>query len=255
MKINILGYGVMGKQIAALFYAGGYNVKIWDYIKINLDDLNMEIKKVRKAFGLQKIGNLSCIGRIADIENHPTIEALVEDLGVKRKVYDSVKNNITGYYYSNTSSYAPNEIGRGVSALHFFNPISMSIAEYYLADGKKSNSLLEFLQSIGFDLIEVRNNRGYIGNYILFNEISTAMKLIEKNKYRAEDINKIYAKLYPGRNIFKIMDVIGLDVVCKILLNLKEKDSGIYISQFLKNAVEQNILGRKNKTSIMEVIK
>ena len=50
MKINILGSGYMGKQIASLFTLIGFEVFIWYNRKeTNLaDNLNYEVKKLEK---------------------------------------------------------------------------------------------------------------------------------------------------------------------------------------------------------------
>ena len=84
----------------------------------------------------------------------------------------------------------------------------------------------------------------------MFGEISNALKLIEKYDYPVEAILDIYKCLYNGRDIFSIIDLIGIDIVLKILVNMHEEDDAIYVPNCLKAALKENILGKKNKTTM-----
>lgn len=253
MEINVLGYGLMAKQIAALFYLGGYNVAIWNHCPVNETELHKSIKLLNRFMSSDKAGSLTFLSDIEKLNDHFTIESVVEELNTKKNIYQKLKNSITKGYFSNTSSYAPTEIGENVGGFHFYNPITIKMVELYVPPNLVSDEMSEtmsYLKSAGYDLITVNSNRGYVGNYILFHEISSVLKLIEKNNYSVEVVNSVYAKLYEGRNIFNIIDIIGIDVVLRILQNLKEEDNGIYIPACLKFSIDNGILGKKNRTSI-----
>lgn len=257
MNINILGYGVMGKQIAALLFLAGYDIFIWDNKEMKQDDVYKQIKFLKKYIESRSEGVIHFVDSLLKLEDNLTIEAVIEDLETKRQVYKSLKSKLTKPYFTNTSSLSPLEIGDNVNAMHFFNPISLKIIELYLCDRKvkdKLTALFGFLKSVGFEIINVNKNRGYLGNSILFREISSALKLIEKFGYAVEDVNRMYKKLYVERNIFTIINLIGVDVVYKILVNLKDEDEAIYLPDCLELALQKNILGKKNKTSILQVL-
>lgn len=258
MKINILGYGLMGRQIASLLFIGGYDVVIWDEQPIDVDALGKGIRIAKRQFKGCVDGSLSVVSSIGALEDNLTIEAVKEDLSIKRHLYDVLKGRISKGYFSNTSSLSPHEIGDGVNGLHFFNPINIRLVEVYLSDifevSQEYNNIMSYLSAQEFSIIKVNANRGYLGNYILFNEISAAFRLIEKYDYSPAEIRVLYKTLYQGRDLFQIIDLIGIDVVFQILKNLGEVDGFIYVPQVLSLALKQNILGKKNKTSILDII-
>lgn len=256
MHINILGYGLMAKQIAALLYLGGFKISIWNRSKIDLGEIERQIRLLKRTIDTTTAGEIVSMDKLEDLGDHLTIESVVEDIDVKKELYGKLKNRITRGYFTNSSSYSPNEIGNNVNGLHFYNPIMLKFVEYY--DSKSESidleSILSYLKSLEFEIVPVWNNRGYIGNYILFHEISSALKLIEKYNYSVDSVNAFYKKLHDGRDIFTIVDIIGIDVVRAIIVNLKAQDENLYLPECLLNAMDNNILGKKNKTSIKQVL-
>lgn len=256
MKVNVLGFGLMGKQISALLFLSGCSVNIYSRSETQEKDFLRQVKFLKKKNSGCEGGDYKFYADISDLPNCVTIESVVEDLDVKKKIYCDVREKNNNLYLTNTSSYAPSEISSDVIGMHFFNPIGLGLIELYRNDNKsyELNELIKKLEGIGALIVEVNDNRGYVGNYILFNEISSALKLVEKFGYGVDQINDVYSKLYDGRDIFLIIDLIGIDVVHKILSNLKESDETIYLPKILELALERKILGRKNKTTIKTLI-
>lgn len=256
MHLNILGYGLMAKQIAALFYLGGHTVSIWNHIKPEPREVEKHIRLLKRFVPQASEGVIHIAEHIEELENHLTIESVVEDIEIKRRLYTLLKDTITKGYYTNTSSYSPEEIGLDVNGLHFFNPITLKFVELYQAGPHTEavEEVVSYLKSLDFEVVSVKNNRGYIGNFILFHEISSALKLIEKFNYTVDSVNIFYKKLYNDRDIFNIVDIIGIDVVRAIIVNLKEQDDSLYLPESLAKAMDANILGKKNKTSIKQVL-
>jgi 3-hydroxyacyl-CoA dehydrogenase len=258
-KVNVLGSGVMGSQIASLLYLMGYNVFIWNHKQIDKDFIYSRIRQTKRLlssdFTLE--GSISFVISIRDIENNITIETVKEDLTLKKTIYKETKNIITNPYFTNSSSIKPSEIGENVNGLHFFNPLSqIKVIEYILKSDMTEELELLFinLKEIGFDMVNVNDNVGYIANFILFNEISSVFKLIEVYKYKLEEIQEIYIKVFK-KDILKIIDLVGLDTTYSILKNLKAEDESIYLPRLLDIAIEKNILGKKNNTTILTLLK
>lgn len=254
MEINIIGCGTMASQIAALLHLNGDNVYIWSHNGVDESKINKAARLIKKVmvFDDMVVGSLQVISKLSEFKNNITIESVVEDLAVKKNIYRNVMEIINKPFFTNSSSINPLEIGEKVSGLHFFNPVSqIKLIELVLNVDKNDEieMLLNKLNKLRFEIIDVRNNRGYIANYIIFNEISSVFKLIEIYGYQSENINKIYSTLF-GKNLFKMIDLIGVDVTYKILCNLKEKSSEIYIPKILEEAINSGILGKKNGTSI-----
>lgn len=257
--INILGFGTMGKQIASLFYLAGYQVYIWNRNPIDLSKLEFEIKKNKRVFQDWKEGHIIHTPQLDQLSDHITIESIAEDVITKKDLYESLKHHIKKPYFTNTSSLQPSEIGLDVYGLHFFNPISqIRLIELYLKPEVQLQTLLpdfhEFCAKNQFEIIQVKDNRGYLGNLLLFQEIANIFKAIETYHYSYTQINMMYRFLYPQRDIFKIIDLIGIDLVEKILKNLNAQDPTIYFPKKLTEALEKNILGKKNHTSITQLL-
>jgi len=255
-SINILGYGVMGRQIAALFYLGGFEVNIWNDVPMVARDLERCIKLVAKNIPKTGEGKVNYLYDLEKLGHAITIEAALEDLTVKKKLYETISKKNEESYFTNSSSYSPQEIGGKAGLLHFFNPISIGLVETWFPDNQirvSAVGILEYLSGLGFSLVEVKNNRGSVANYLLFKEISSVLELIEKYGYKVEAVEKIYSKLYSGRNIFNIIDLVGVDITRKIIMNLQEQDKSIYLPKCLEVALQKNILGKKNNSSIRQV--
>ncbi|MDM8560804.1 3-hydroxyacyl-CoA dehydrogenase NAD-binding domain-containing protein [Candidatus Parabeggiatoa sp. HSG14] len=257
MEVNILGYGLIAKQIISLFFVAGYSVNIYNHREIDLTLVKKEIKKVRRYFTDCKEGKLVSIKHIESLPTTSiTIEAIIEELSIKRKFYRKIRQNNNNNYYTNSSSYSPDEIGDDVSVLHFYNPVThVRLIEYYDQDGLHSlQPWVEFLKNNKFDFLEVNKNRGYLGNYLLFQEISNIFKAIELYGYKVESIHTLYKNLYHNMDIFAIIDVIGVDVCYSILKNLSEVYQEIYVPKTLEIAVQKGIFGKKNKTTILSCL-
>jgi 3-hydroxybutyryl-CoA dehydrogenase len=254
MHINILGFGIMAQQIGALLTSMGIDVTFWDVRDIHIDKLHKQIKIQSKflEFGSHSPGKVTIAGSIEEIEDHLTIEAIVEELAAKKDVYRKLKTKITCDYFTNSSSISPLEIGENVNGLHFFNPLfKIKLIEVVNNSIKQDEAfkLIERLSVLGFQVVNVLNTRGYVANYVIFNEVSNVFKLIERHHYTPGEIGKVYAVLF-NKDLFDMIDLVGVDTTYNILKNLKEHDDSIYLPKTLAGALEKNVLGKKNASSI-----
>ncbi|MGB6327682.1 MAG: 3-hydroxyacyl-CoA dehydrogenase NAD-binding domain-containing protein [Halarcobacter sp.] len=252
MEINIIGYGIMGSQISSLLMLIGYKVNILSRESISENTIKKNIKKTARFLSLElKTVDFTLHTNLVDLPNVITIECIDENIEEKKMIYDYLIKVNNKPYLTNTSSFSPSEIGEKASGIHFFNPITIKLVELCLTHNHSSSEelskLIVSLKDIGFDIVDVNNNRAYIANFILFEEISTVIKLIEKYKYDMQSILKVYKHLYNGRNIFDIIDMVGIDITYNILTNLKEIDDSIYVPDLLQEALNNGYLGKKNK--------
>ena len=254
-KINIIGYGIMGKQIVSMFSLLGYEVHLWNH---NLPDLNLLqplLSKNQENFG-SKNGQIIIHKDLCDLPDNLTIEAALEDITVKRSIYNVLKNKITKGYFTNTSSFSPGEIDCNIGVLHFFNPIKMKFVEYLPSreNNAEVEALIIELEALNFVIAKVKDNRCFLGNFILFHEFSAFFKLLEKHNYPYMEVEKVVSKLYGNRDILKIVDIIGIDVTLKIMQNIQESEPSFFVPSILSLAIQNNILGYKNKTSIKDYL-
>lgn len=258
MHINLLGFGTMAQQIGGLLVSLGHDITIWNYKEVCLDRIYKQIKLQSKYldFGNKQIGKISVIGSLDGLNDHLTIEAIVEDLQLKKEIYEKARQKVAQDYFTSTSSFSPLEIGKDVKGIHFFNPLfSVKVIEIFSPTLKDDgmHALLQDLRALGFVVINVLNTRGYIANYIIFNEISNVFKLMEVYNYPLREIEKVYSNLF-NKNLFKMIDIVGVDVTYTIIKNLKEHDSSVYLPKVLEEAMRIGILGKKNGTSIKKYI-
>jgi len=250
IKINILGSGYMGKQIASLLTLIGFEVFIWyNQKEINLaDNLNHEVKKLEKFLKLKNTGKINIIDQIDDLEENLTIETVKEDLHIKKKVINNLnyKRNI----FSNTSSLKLSDIGENVNGFHFMNPISMKYIEICERKDYSKDDLhfvLEKLKKISYQIVNVQDTPGFLINKIIFKDISYFFYLIEKDNFDKQNILDIYKSKLNRNDPVRLINVIGVDTSLAILKNLNNYDKNFYVPKILEDAVSKNILGFKNK--------
>ena len=136
MKINVIGLGVMGYQVAALFALLGYRVAVFTRSEVNTKKLDRNIRLLRKLLLDDSSALISgpvtfkICEKMSDIYDAPTIETVSESLTLKKKIYSEVREFTDDIFISNTSSLVPTEIAEDVIGLHFFNPIYLKFLEF-----------------------------------------------------------------------------------------------------------------------------
>jgi 3-hydroxyacyl-CoA dehydrogenase len=109
------------------------------------------------------------------------------------------------------------------------------------------------LKHAGYEVIHTSDNPGYIGNYVLFHEISAALKLVEHG-YGTAEIDRTLTHLGRTTSIFDVIDLIGVDVTLSILQSLGASDPAFRAAPLLERAIRDGVLGTKNGTSIRALI-
>lgn len=249
--------GLMGYQITSLLHLLGFDIAVFSRNEINKKKLDRSIKFLNKHLSIDPAlcGNLKFCYNFEDLYDACTIESVIEDLTIKKDIYSEVRKITKKPFATNSSSFNPKEIEDDVVGVHFFNPIHLKLVEVInTGSNQLPDAFFHNLQIAGYNIVEVKGNRGYIGNYLLFHEIGAALKLVDNYNYNTQDIKNVTSVIYPNRDIFLILDLIGLDVALSIFKNLHEEDSSIYIPKCIEGALKLGVLGKKNKTSIIDFI-
>ena len=234
-KINIIGCGLMGSQIAGVFSIMGYEVNVWNRSKIDQNNLLRQKRIILKLLKVEdKEGKIKFINNFDDLEDNITIESLSEDLELKKSFIEKLSKKISKEVFSNSSSIKTNKISKRLNLLHFFNPISLRIIEFNKIDklSEEANNIFLDLKSLNFDIVEVGNFTGFAFNKILFAEISNFFFLIEQENIKKKEILKVFKKINHSLDILNTIDIIGIDVSIKILENLKN-EYNYYVPQIL----------------------
>lgn len=254
-KINIIGCGSMGSQIACLFNIMGYEVSVWNRKLINLDKLEKQKKILNRILKFEdKKGKFQIIKDINNLKNSITIECISEDKELKKQKFLEIANLVNKEIFTNTSSIKTNEIEKNLNLLHFFNPISMKIIEHTKFNilSEEAKNLFEDLKKNNFNLIEVSNYTGYAFNKLLFNQISNFFFLIEKENLKKNQALIILKHLNRDFDILNVIDIIGTDICKKILENLNN-EYGTYVPRIFELCETKHVLGKKNKTTVKNI--
>lgn len=272
-KVAVIGGGTMGKQIALNAAISGFDtylvdsfpgvlekVDVWskEYLDGRVAKGKMENSKVEeilKRFHL----NEKMDEAVADADL--VIEAIVERMDVKKELFANLEKMTkpTAILASNSSTFVPSLIAADLKKperfanLHYFNPaLQMELVEVVI--GPKSSqetidALMDFAGKIGKKAIKVQKEiEGFIVNRILGAINNEAWFLLTNGYATAQDIDTASEKgLGHPMGSFRLMDLIGLDVIHDIRTN-KWKATGNDADrppQVLDDLVKNGHLGRK----------
>jgi len=267
LHIGIIGTGLLGKQIATYLLQYGYSVflktrnassaesarkKIQQTLLKQLDEKDAENRLTKLNIILDYTPLLNC-----DI----IIEAVAEDLTIKRKVFQELSNicRETAILASNSSSLSIDAISEGVKnperciGIHFFNPVhKMDLVEIIIGGKTSPDTIKEtnhFVETIYKKPVNVKNSPGFIVNRLLLPQINAAIRMLEEGIATRDDIDKaLKLGLNHPMGPFELADFIGLDICLSILQVLETNFSSPEYTpaNLLSTMVSQGKLGIKS---------
>src|SRR5918998_3155151 len=252
-KITVLGSGIMGHGIAQVSAMAGYNVTLRDIDQSFLDKAMEKIKwSLNKLVEKQKITTNQAediLGRILPVVDlrealrgaDMLIEAVPEDMNLKRKVYNEINqcSETKTIYASNTSTLPITELGELTNrpehfiGLHFFNPPQlMQLVE--VIPGKLTNQditdkAMDYVQRIGKQPILCRKDvAGFIVNRIFIPLVHEAAYCQDRDKASMLQIDSaVKFKMAFPMGIFELADYTGLDVIYKASKEMISRDKKV----------------------------
>ncbi|MFD2925037.1 3-hydroxyacyl-CoA dehydrogenase family protein [Halobacillus naozhouensis] len=237
-QVSVIGAGSMGHQIAMLSAMAGFQTNIQDMSLDSLDEARTKLtnimdKWVRKEKittkardeAFERLMFTTDLREAAD-EADLVIEAVVEKLDVKRKVFAELDELAPKHavFATNSSTIVSSLIADATSRpekvcnMHFFfPPLVMDCVEVV-----KGEHTSDETTQLAMDVCDQMNRTavllqkeisGFIANRILFAIQKEAMALYEGGYADFEDIDKITRKAL-GHPIgpFEVMDLSGIDV-------------------------------------------
>jgi 3-hydroxyacyl-CoA dehydrogenase/enoyl-CoA hydratase/3-hydroxybutyryl-CoA epimerase len=269
-KLGVLGAGLMGSGIAGAAAEAGAQVRIKD---ANYEALGRGLRAARQVFDeRRKRGSLSRL----DVEKRmdrlsPTvdysgfrradlvIEAVFEDLEVKRKVLAEVEAATTDQtvFASNTSSLPIREIAREarrpglVLGMHFFSPVNkMPLLEVIVtpeARAEATATAVAFGRRLGKHVIVVRDGPGFYTTRALAPYMNEAALLLEE-RAAVEAVDRAMTDFGFPVGPLTLMDEVGIDVGAKVA-KILHAHFGERLSPpaSMAKVLEDGRLGRKNK--------
>lgn len=269
--VGIVGAGAMGRGIAQVSAAAGYDVILNDttveLVDRSLDRLTKELGRLvekGKMEGSQRDELLSRIRKSTDLADMAqadiVVEAIYEDIEAKKKVFAALdeycrEGVVLG---SNSSSLSILDLAmatkrpENVVGIHFFNPVPLMKGVELVCTIVTSFQTLEtarqFSVSLGKQTWVAKDAPGFLSTRLLLPYLFDAMRLLESGFASKEDIDTccVLSFNYPMGPL-TLADLIGLDVLLNIGNGMYAsfKDPKFAAPVLLEKMVTAGQLGRK----------
>ncbi|MGB2692431.1 MAG: 3-hydroxybutyryl-CoA dehydrogenase [Thermodesulfobacteriota bacterium] len=270
-KVAVVGAGTMGSGIAQVVASNDRDVLLIDVSDAALD---RGMKIIEKGLGrlikketinqeeydsvLSRITTTTKFEDLNDVDL--VVEAVFEDMGVKKEIYDKL-NNVTRedvILATNTSSLPIVEIAVSTSkadkvvGMHFFNPAPVmklvEIIKTLATSDETAQFAYDFALALGKEPVMTKDSPGFIVNRILIPMLNEAVFALQDGVGSAEDIDKAMV-LGTNQPIgpLALVDLIGLDVTLDVMDTFYREfqDSKFRAAPLLRQMVRAGWLGRK----------
>jgi 3-hydroxyacyl-CoA dehydrogenase len=263
-KVAVLGSGIMGSRIACHFANIGVDVLLLDIAPKELTEdekkkgLSLEhpvVKNriVKSSFDAAVVSNPSPLfskkfasrvklGNFTDdmakIKNYDwTIEVVVENLEVKKKVYEEVEKYRTpGTLITSNTSGIPihlmaegrtEDFQKNFCGTHFFNPPRYLRLLEIIPTPKTDPEVVKFLMHygdlfLGKTTVLCKDTPAFIANRVGIFGIMKVVDSMRKYDLNVDEIDKLTGPVIgrPKSATFRTSDVVGLDTLVKVANNL-----------------------------------
>src|SRR6266851_7735723 len=243
----VAGAGTMGRGIVQVLAQCGARTLVYDAQP-------GAAAKAKEAIG-QSLGKLAEKGRLkpADVQDtlgrievadslqgfapcHVVIEAIVEDLNEKRKLFGSLENVVAQscILASNTSSLSVTAMAAGckrpgrVAGYHFFNPVPvLKIVE--VVDGVRTepwvtDALTALARRFGHTPVRCKDTPGFIVNHAGRAFVPESLRVLAEGVADFATIDRILVDAAGFRlGPFGLMDLVGLDVAHAVMKSMYQQ--------------------------------
>ncbi|MEQ8926534.1 MAG: 3-hydroxyacyl-CoA dehydrogenase/enoyl-CoA hydratase family protein [Fulvivirga sp.] len=265
-KVAVLGSGIMGSRIACHFANIGVDVLLLDIVPRELNDqekkkgLTLEDKAVRNrivndAFNStlnskpaslydKNFASRIALGNFDDdmskIKDYDwTIEVVVENLEIKKKVFEQVEKHRTpGTLITSNTSGIPihlmlegrsEDFQKNFCGTHFFNPPRYLRLLEIIPTPKTDPEITDFLMHygdlfLGKTTVLAKDTPAFIANRVGIYAILKVIESMQKLGLNVDEIDKLTGPVIgrPKSATFRTSDVVGLDTLVKVATNLYE---------------------------------
>lgn len=271
MNVTVLGAGTMGRGIAHVSAVAGHDVSMRDVDEDILSEAMSGIEdtlaggvdrdKLTQSEADAALSRISTTTELeAAVEDADlVIEAIPEDLDLKRETFSSVATHVArdAILATNTSSLPVTEIASAVDAadrvvgLHFFNPVHiMELVEVVDAEQTSSSTLDRaeaFVDGIDRTPIVVADSPGFASSRLGITLGVEAIRMVQEGVASPRDIDQAMKLGYNHpMGPIELGDYVGLDVRLDILEHLRDElGERFRPPQLLRQKVRAGRLGRK----------
>lgn len=294
-NVVVLGSGVMGSRIACHFANIGCNVSLLDIVPKELTEkekskgLTLNDKSVRNRIADDNLAStlkakpspiyhksFSSRIRTGNFEDNMdwlkesdwTIEVVVENIKIKKIVFDKVEEfrkpgtlittNTSGIPIHSMLEGRSEDFQEHFCGTHFFNPPRYLQLLEIVPSQKTSSDIVDFLMKygdlyLGKTTVLCKDTPSFIANRIGVFSIMAIFKLMKEMDLSIEEIDTLTGPLTgkPKSATFRTSDVVGIDTLVKVANNNyeacpnDEQREIMEIPDFVSKLVENNWLGDK----------
>lgn len=273
MKVSVVGFGMMGRQIAQLFAQHGHEVRVTDEdhqaLKRGIEEIADGPYGIKTAVSKGKLTPEQASQALANIKTTTTldeackdsalvVEAAFEDLHLKQQLFQRIESAApsTAIIASNTSTLSLDEITKSVTVksrtigMHFFNPAQLTKLVEIIRSETTSPEIVErasqIAREIGKTPVLARDEPGFIANRLGLTLYTEASKMLEDGVASLQDIDNCMKLGYNHpMGPFELADFVGLDTRLRNLesLQLSSGDNKWLPPKLLREMVQQGYLG------------
>lgn len=262
-RVHVIGAGVMGGDIAAWCALRGLRVSLQD---LDRDQIARAVGRAhdlfRKKLREPRLVQGAMDRLIPDPEGNLVpradlvLEAIVEDLGVKKKVFGELEKQVRddALLASNTSSIPLQDLAKGLKnpnrlvGLHFFNPVAkmplVEIVNHDNLDEAVAERGAAFIKDIGKLPVPVKSTPGFLVNRILMPYMLEAVTAYQEG-VPGPVIDKAAEQFGMPMGPIELMDTVGLDVGGSVAKILSER-LGFHVPEKFEELLQEGKRGRKD---------
>ncbi len=273
-RVGVVGAGQMGAGIAEVSLRAGVDVRIYEpteaLVAAGRDRITTSLErgvgkgKLTEAERDEALARLSVTTSLADLSDRQlVIEAIVEDVAVKAKVFaelDAVITDPDAVLASNTSSIPIMKIAAAtknpsrVLGLHFFNPVPVLplvelVGTLVTTEAAIARTEQFAGEVLGKKVVKCADRSGFVVNALLVPYLLSAVRMAESGVATVEDIDTaVVAGLSHPMGPLKLSDLVGLDTLKLIADSMFEefKEPLYGPPPLLQRMVEAGQLGKKS---------
>ncbi|HPF90276.1 MAG TPA: 3-hydroxyacyl-CoA dehydrogenase NAD-binding domain-containing protein [Flavobacteriales bacterium] len=272
MKVAVIGAGTMGSGIAQVAAQAGHPVVLFDTRREAVDKALAGLRKTLdklvekgKLTALQADGIHGRITPASDLKDLPgsglVIEAIIEDLGIKKKLFAELEGLVTAdaVLATNTSSLSVTAIAGGLMhpermvGLHFFNPAPLlplvEVVPGLATDAALAPRMTDLMQAWGKTPVVCKDTPGFIVNRVARPFYGEAIRIYEEGIADMPTIDAAMKSAGFRMGPFELMDLIGNDINFTVTKTVWEAfffDPRYKPSFTQQRQVESGRLGRKS---------
>jgi 3-hydroxybutyryl-CoA dehydrogenase len=270
-RVAVIGAGTMGSGIAIVAARAGWQTTIYDLDDDRIDrGLATARNFLTKSGKLGKLSaaqvetataNLTGTSKLADLaDSDVVIEAIFEDLSVKKKLLSELDDVISpaALIHTNTSTLSVTGIAAGsvhperVVGTHYCNPAPMmDLVEVAVGPRTSEGALARtraFLAQAGKTTVLTKDRPGFIVNRFLIPWENNCIRALEAGAGTVESIDAaVTGALGHPMGPFKLLDIVGLDIHHQVASRLYEqlRDPRFAPPPLVERMIAAGDLGRK----------